>query len=253
MEKALLQARDIKKNFGHVQALRGVELSAYRGEILAIVGDNGAGKSTFIKILSGSIRPDQGSIVIDGQAHSYFTPREAIAAGISTVYQDLALANTRNVSANIFLGQELTSLGFLNKKDMEKKARALIDRLGIDIPDLSVPVGVLSGGQRQGTAVARLMRQGGKLFIFDEPTAAMGLKESKAVLKLIKKLAQEGYGVILISHDLPQVFQISDRIAVFRQGKVAALMETSDCTMDQVIGLITGTEPPQELKGSRRQ
>ncbi len=148
MEKALLQTRDIKKSFGHVRALRGVELSAYRGEILAIVGDNGAGKSTFIKILAGSIRPDQGSIVVDGQAHSYFTPREAIAAGISTVYQDLALANTRNVSANIFLGQELTSMGFLRKKAMEKDARALVDRLGIDIPDLSAPVGVLSGPDR---------------------------------------------------------------------------------------------------------
>ena len=142
-------------------------------------------------------------------------------------------------------------MGFLRKKAMEKDARALVDRLGIDIPDLSAPVGVLSGGQRQGTAVARLMHQGGKLFIFDEPTAAMGLKETGAVLKLIKKLASEGYGVILISHDLPQVFQISDRIAVFRQGKAVALMKTADCTMDQVIGLITGTEPPQE--GGKRQ
>ena len=229
-----LKIRDVYKQFGHVQALRGVSVQAYEGEILAIVGDNGAGKSTLIKILSGVIEPDEGEIEIDGKIYRSLTPRKAINAGVSTVYQDLALGNTMDVASNLFLGSEITHGGFLKKKKMNEEARKLLDDLDIQIPDVTVPVGNLSGGQRQGVALA------GRLLIFDEPTAAMGLNESSAVLKLIKKLAAEGYAVIIISHNLPQVFHISDRICVMRQGKVMRELLTEDTTMDEVVSLITG-------------
>lgn len=222
-----LQAKGIKKSFHHVQALNGVDLDINKGEILAIVGDNGAGKSTFIKLISGALKPDEGRFLIGQKEYSCFTPAEAIGAGISTVYQDLTLADTRDVSANIFLGQEITRFGILDKKRMKQIAQRLIDQLGIQIPDVSVPVGLLSGGQRQAVAVARLMHQGGQLFIFDEPTAAMGLKESQAVLAFLKQMADQGFGIVLISHSLPQVFQISDRIAVFRQGQIQGVRKLS--------------------------
>ena len=235
-----LKVRNIQKQFGHVMALRGVTVQAYQGEVLAIVGDNGAGKSTLIKILSGVLEPDEGEIEIDGKAYRTLTPRKAIGAGVSTVYQDLALGNSMDVAANLFLGREVTRGGFLNKKKMIEEAEKLLESLEIQIPDVAVPVGNLSGGQRQGVAVARLVHNGGKLLIFDEPTAAMGLNESNAVLRLIRKLAADGYAVIIISHNLPQVFHISDRICVMRQGQVMKELLTKETTMDEVVSLITG-------------
>lgn len=235
-----LEVHDIVKRFGPVTALNGVSLQASLGEILAIVGDNGAGKSTLIKILSGVLVPDAGTITIDGKSYTSLTPKTALKAGISTVYQDLALADTRDVAANIFLGRELTKWGFLDSKQMYAQAKRLIEDLGINIPDVRLPVAVLSGGQRQGTAVARAIHQGGKLFIFDEPTAAMGLKESKTVLELIKKLAGQGLGVIIISHNLQQVFEISHRICVMRHGKIVAVVRTADTSMEEVVAMITG-------------
>lgn len=235
-----LEVHDVVKVFGHVRALDGVSLNAAQGEILAIVGDNGAGKSTLIKILSGVLAPDEGRIVIDGKSYTALTPKTALKAGISTVYQDLALANSRDVAANIFLGRELTRGIFLDQKRMYAQAEQLIRDLGIDIPDVRMPVEVLSGGQRQGTAIARAVHQGGKFFIFDEPTAAMGLKETAAVMKLIKRLAHQGYGVIIISHNLPQVFEISDRICVMRHGKVVGIVNTADTDMGETVAMITG-------------
>lgn len=242
MSEAYLKATELHKDFGHVQALRGVSVSAYEGEILAIVGDNGAGKSTLIKILSGVLRPDQGSIRIGEKEYSGLNAKEAIAAGVSTVYQDLALGNTMDVTSNLFLGNEKKCLGFLKKKEMRKEAEALLKDLDIRIPDVSVPVGNLSGGQRQGVAVARLVNRGGKIFIFDEPTAAMGLNETNAVLRLLRKLASEGYVVIVISHNMPQVFDISDRICIMRQGRVIGQMKTAETTMDEVVSMITGAK-----------
>lgn len=239
-KRPFLETKDIYKSFGHVQALRGVSMNAYEGEVLAIVGDNGAGKSTLIKILSGVLHPDSGLVRIDDKEYQDLTPRRAIEAGVSTVYQDLALGNTMDVASNLFLGSELTKYGFLKKKKMNEEARKLLNSLDIQIPDVTVPVGNLSGGQRQGVAVARLVHNGGKLLIFDEPTAAMGLNESNAVLKLIKKLAGEGFTVIIISHNLPHVFYISDRICVMRQGKVIKELKTQDTTMDEVVSMITG-------------
>lgn len=239
-KKAFLVVKDIHKSFNHVQALRGVSLKAYEGEVLAIVGDNGAGKSTLIKILSGVVTPDSGEIIIDDQHYKKLTPRKASEVGVSTVYQDLALGNTMDVVSNLFLGREYVTAGFLKKKQMKEEAEQLIRDLDIQIPDVTEPVGNLSGGQRQGVAVARLVHRGGKILIFDEPTAAMGLNESNAVLKLIKKLATENYTVIIISHNLQQVFHISDRICIMRQGKVIKELQTADTTSDEVVSLITG-------------
>ena len=240
MEIPILKTDNIKKNFNHVQALRGISVSAYSGEVLAIVGDNGAGKSTLIKILSGVLAPDEGVIEINGEEYKSLTPRKAFEAGVSTVYQDLALGNTMDVTSNLFLGNELTKFGFLKKKKMQKKAEELLENLDISIPDVTIPVGNLSGGQRQGVAVARLVHKGGKILIFDEPTAAMGLNESNAVVRLIRKLAADGLAVIVISHNLPQVFDISDRICVMRQGEVIGECQTRDVSMDEVVSMITG-------------
>ena len=188
---AYLEVKNINKNFGHVQALVGASLVSYEGEVLAIVGDNGAGKTTLIKIISGVLSPDSGTVSIGGREFSSLSVSQSIEAGVSTVYQDLALGNTMDVTANLFLGREITKLGFLDKKEMRRKSEELLKSLDINIPDVTVPVGNLSGGQRQGVAVARLINQGGKVFIFDEPTAAMGISETSAVLRLIRKLADD--------------------------------------------------------------
>ena len=240
MDKAFLEVKDIHKNFGHVQALEGASVSCYEGEVLAIVGDNGAGKTTLIKIISGVMPPDSGTIRIGEAEFQSLTVSKAIEAGVSTVYQDLALGNTMDVAANLFLGRELSKFGFLQKKEMRRQAEELLKSLDIQIPDVTAAVGNLSGGQRQGVAVARLINQGGKVFIFDEPTAAMGISETNAVLRLIRKLADDGFTVIVISHNLPQVFSISDRICVMRHGRVITEVKTAETSMDEIVSLITG-------------
>ena len=235
----LIEARGITKRFGSIDALRGVDFSLSAGQVAAIVGDNGSGKSTFIKILSGSLRPDGGTLTVCGRTCAYLTARQSQAAGISTVYQDLSLDDYRDVAANIFLGHERTVGGiFLRRKEMRRVAQALIEELNIGIPDITLPVGSFSGGQRQAVAVARAVLHGKKLVIFDEPTAAMGVKESAAVLRLIRQLAERGMGVILICHNLHQVFDIADRIWIMRHGRIFRAVDRKDTSLDAVLSLI---------------
>lgn len=241
LTQPFLEVRGVKKKYGNVEALRGIDLKAYTGEILAIVGDNGAGKSTIIKTLSGAIAPDSGEIIVAGQKYNKLKPKTALAAGISTVYQDLALVNTLDIADNIFLGREYkTKIFCLDRKRMRQEAKELLGQLKIQIPFLHAEVGDLSGGQRQSVAIARAVHQGGRLLIFDEPTAAMGVKETITILKLIKSLAQQGLGIIVISHNIEQVFQISDRICVMRQGEVVGLVKTDEVHPNDVIAMITG-------------
>lgn len=231
----------LSKSYGNIEALRDVSLEIYPGEILAIVGDNGAGKSTLIKILAGALKPDQGKIIVGEKSYRSLSPAQAIRLGIATVYQDLALVDCRDVVSNIFLGREPIRTGFLiDRCRMEKEARQVLAGLQISVPELNVPAGILSGGQRQGVAVARAIVQGGRLIIFDEPTAAMGLQESAKVIKLLQKLREEGMAVVVISHNLHQVFEISDRICVMRHGQVAAVCKTQDSQPNQIVELIMG-------------
>ena len=240
--ESYIKLTDISKNFNHVKALDDATLEAYKGEVLAIVGDNGAGKSTMIKILSGVLRPDKGEIQIGDSKFDHLTVETAIEAGVSTVYQDLALGNTMDVASNIFLGKEITKHGILQKKEMHRKAKELLEHLEINIPDTSSIVGNLSGGQRQGVAVARLVNHGGHILIFDEPTAAMGIVEANNTLSLIKGLASKDMTVIIICHNLIQVFQIADRIAVMRHGKVLVEKRAEESSMNEVVTLLTSAD-----------
>ena len=238
-----LRARDLRKTFGHVEALSGVTLDARLGEVLAIVGDNGAGKSTLIKAISGVIKPDGGEMILNGKAYEHLTPRLAAQLGVSTVYQDLSLVDTMSTWENIFLGHEYRRMGFLDEERMRKTAINLLERLEIHIPDPDAAVGMLSGGQRQCVAVVKAIHHGGKLIIFDEPTAAMGVRETQAVQRLLVKMAKEGYGVMVISHNIKQVFETSDRICIMRHGKVLTVADTHMVDYEKVVSMIiNGTE-----------
>ena len=244
---------NISKSFNHVKALVDASLSAYEGEVLAIIGDNGAGKSTLIKILSGVLKPDSGKIVVGEKTFDSLDVNKALEVGISTVYQDLSLGNSMDVASNIFLGHEITKCGFLDKKAMRAESERLLEELEIDIQDSRAIVGDLSGGQRQGVAVARLVHHGGHVLIFDEPTAAMGVVESEHTLNFIKSLAQKGMAVMLICHNLQQVFDTADRIAVMRHGRVISEDEKSNMTMKDVLALLTSADhlvkTDEEVKG----
>ncbi len=244
----LLEARGIQKRFGRVVALRGVNFRVYPGQISALLGDNGAGKSTTIKILSGALAPDDGQILIDGRAAHFTSPAEARAAGIETVYQDLALASTLDIAGNMFLGREkyrpppLSWFGFLDRPTMRREARSALARLSVTIKSVAQPVSTLSGGQRQAVAVARAVFWGKRIVIMDEPTAALGVRESAMVLKLIEQIREQGIAVIMISHNLPEVFQVADRVTVLRLGQTIAEMPRSETTMNEVVGMMTGAE-----------
>jgi ABC-type sugar transport system ATPase subunit len=234
----LVEMLDITKSFGSVQALRGVSIRVYPGKILALVGDNGSGKTTLINILSGNIRPDSGTIVVEGKTYANLTPKLAMQAGISTVYQDLSLDDYRDAASNIFLGEELSSFGILRRAAMQKKAAELIDSLDIGIQDLTLPVSSYSGGQRQAVAVARAVHRGRKLVIFDEPTAAMGVRESAAVLQQVRRMADRGFGIIIISHNLHQVFSVADRICIMRHGRILHRVDAAGTKIEAIQQLI---------------
>jgi simple sugar transport system ATP-binding protein len=245
-KRSVLQARGIEKAFGHVQALRGVDIDLNEGEVLAIVGDNGAGKSTLVACLSGTLRPDFGEILIHGEPVDLRDALDARRFGIETLYQDLALANDLEPAMNIFLGREicrsgfLGTLGFLDRKRMRREANESLMQLGIALPGLRKPVSYLSGGQRQGVAIARAQRWVRHVLIMDEPTAALGVRQSATVLELIRRVSSSGVSVIVISHNLPDVFAVSDRITVLRLGENAGTFKTGETTPDVVVKAITG-------------
>jgi ABC-type sugar transport system ATPase subunit len=240
--------RGITKRFGGVTALQDVDLDAYAGEVLAIVGDNGAGKSTLIKILTGVYQPTDGEIFLDGAPVSFSDHADAIGRGIDAVYQTLALADHLDPPANMFLGNELTrkvfGMTFLDNKRMrEETERVLMDRLGVTLKSLDAPTESLSGGQRQAVAIARAVyHEGLRVLVMDEPTAALGPQETARTLKLIQTVKQQGLAVILISHSLDDVFEVSDRIHVQRRGRCAGVVMTADSSTQDVLGLIVGAE-----------
>jgi len=243
----ILSARGLVKRYGSVTAIDGADFELYPGEILAVIGDNGAGKSSLIKALAGAVIPDEGEIRLDGKPVHFKSPLEARQAGIETVYQDLAVAPALDIATNLFLGREKRRPGplgsvlrMVDKGGMRREAERQMQNLQIGIRSMSQPVETLSGGQRQGVAVARAAAWARKLVIMDEPTAALGVRESGQVLALIRRVRDSGLPVILISHNMPHVFEIADRIHVHRLGKRVAVVSPKTHTMHEVVGIMTG-------------
>ena len=240
----LMRVVGLRKSYGGLRAVDDVTFDVHHGEILALVGDNGAGKSTLVKALAGAQPPDVGSIKIDGQPLSLRTPRDAEAAGIGCLHQGLGLVDALDVPENVFLGRELQTkiLGFVPQLDhsrMRARTIELLDRFGIHLPKLNEPVMRLSGGQRQTVAISRLLLQDVRLVIMDEPMAALGVEEGRRVLDLVRSMRGEGISVIVISHNLEHVFQLADRIAVMKNGRLVGVVETASTTRDAVVGMIT--------------
>ena len=242
----LYEARNISKHYGAVIALDDVTMAINAGEIVGLVGDNGAGKSTLVKCLSGVHAPDHGAMLLDGVERHWRSPRQAIEAGIETLYQDSGLASHLSVSANVFLGREklrpgvLGRLGFLAKKAMDEEAHADLERVGIAVPSSNRSIGQLSGGQRQAVAIGRAVAWASKVIILDEPTNHLGARQSGEVLEVIKAAKQNGLGVVFISHTLPHVLQVTDRIVVLRLGRVVRDSPTSEFDAESLLGTITG-------------
>lgn len=238
-QQPIIHMDNICKTFSYVRALHKADFYAYSGEVTALVGDNGSGKSTLIKLLCGVLRPDSGRIIIDGREYSSLSPYQAIREGITTVYQDLALDNQRGCTGNIFLGRELTKYGFwLDKQAMARETRNLLNRLNVKIEDITVPVGYLSGGQRQGIAIARAMLKKSRIIIFDEPTAAMGLRETARIMEMIRSLKDQGVTVIMISHNLFQVFDVADRICIMKSGQCIGSVLAKDSSAQKINDMI---------------
>jgi simple sugar transport system ATP-binding protein len=245
-EPPILEAREIVKTYGHVEALRGANFSAHAGEVVALIGDNGAGKSTLIKLLSGVAQPDGGEILFDGRPVHIGSPSEAQQLGIETVYQDLSLAPDLDGAANLYLGREqlrpglLGRLGVLDKRAMRDGAVSAFKDLGVDIKDAVAAVAYLSGGQRQGVAVARAAAWASKVIIMDEPTAALGVVQSGRVLDVIRQVRDRGLTVVLISHNMPEVLAVADRVEVLRLGRRVASFTRDDATLESLVGAMTG-------------
>ena len=248
MTTPVLEARGLVKLFGRVVGLSGVDLKLYAGEVLAVIGDNGAGKSTLIKCLSGAMVPTEGSLFVDGQPVSFRSTREARMAGIETVYQTLAVAPALDISSNLFLGREIRRKGplgsvlrMLDTAEMKRHSSGEIKKLGIStLQDITQAVETLSGGQRQAVAVARAGAFGGKVVILDEPTAALGVRETGQVLKLVKDMRNQGLGIILISHNMPNVFEVADRIHIQRLGSALGVIDPKTNSMDDAVSYMTG-------------
>ena len=237
----MLEVAEAWKLFGHVTALKDVSLKAYAGEILAIVGDNGAGKSTLVKSMSGVYRLDRGDIAVDGQPVVKADPRMMGRLGLSTVFQDLALVETLDVATNMYLGQPLLRWGIVQRKtDMWNGAADTLRDLGVRLPSVRIPVGELSGGQRQSVAIARAVLANNPILLLDEPTAALGVRETAQVGHILQQLRSRGKAIIMVSHDLEFVFHNADRIQVMRLGAVQGVRTVKDTTREEIISLITG-------------
>jgi simple sugar transport system ATP-binding protein len=242
----LLEASGIVKRFGKVEALRGADFSVRRNEVVALIGDNGAGKSTLVKALSGVHPPDAGEVRFEGRAVRLESPLHARGLGIETVYQDLALAPDLEPAANLFLGREvlrgglLGRLGFLDQDAMRTRTAETFLSLGVSVRSDTEPVGTLSGGQRQGVAVSRAVTWASKVVFMDEPTAALGVVQTSAVLDLIKRVRDSGRSVVLISHNMPEVLEVADRIEVLRLGRRVAQFERRQASMENLVGAMTG-------------
>ena len=248
----VLKAENLTKRFGRVVALDRANLELYPGEVLAIIGDNGAGKSSLIKAISGAMLPDSGSTWLEGQEVNFSSPMQARDAGIETVYQNLALSPALSITDNMFLGREIRKPGLMgsvfrkiDRKAMEKQARDKLSELGLlTIQNISQSVETLSGGQRQGVAVARAAAFGSKVIIMDEPTAALGVKESRRVLELIQDVRARGIPIILISHNMPHVFEVADRIHIHRLGRRLCVIRPQDYSMSDAVAFMTGAKEP---------
>ncbi|TIQ30798.1 MAG: sugar ABC transporter ATP-binding protein [Mesorhizobium sp.] len=253
-QQPVLTARGLTKRYGRVTALNNCDFDLYPGEILAVIGDNGAGKSTLIKAISGAVHPDEGVIELDGKQVQFKSPIEAREAGIETVYQNLALSPALSIADNMFLGREIRKPGplgswfrMLDRPAMEKRARDKLTELGLmTIQNISQAVETLSGGQRQGVAVARAAAFGSKVVIMDEPTAALGVKESRRVLELILDVKKRGLPIVLISHNMPHVFEVADRIHIHRLGRRLCVVDPKQISMSDAVALMTGAKKPPE-------
>jgi ABC-type sugar transport system ATPase subunit len=239
----LLGLRSVSKSFGSIQALVDVDLTLGTGEIVAIVGDNGAGKSTMVKILAGVLQPDSGTVVIRDEETLLRSPEDAYAAGVATVFQDLALVEALDVSRNVFLGREPSRWGLVDRRRMDREARDVFTTFGIRVPSIARTVALLSGGQRQGIAIARAILRGGAAVIMDEPTAALGVRETNHVLDIIRELRDQGRGLIVVSHNLDLVFDVADRIVVMRLGRCAGVRDAATSDHAEIVHLIMGGSP----------
>jgi ABC-type sugar transport system, ATPase component len=250
----ILQGRGLVKRYGRVTALDHCDFDLYPGEILAVIGDNGAGKSSLIKAMSGAIIPDEGDVMLEGRKVKFTSPNDARREGIETVYQTLAMSPALSIADNMFMGRELRKPGIMGKvfrqldrPRMERLAREKLTELGLmTIQNINQAVETLSGGQRQGVAVARAAAFGSKVIILDEPTAALGVKESRKVLELILDVRARGIPIILISHNMPHVFEVADRIHIHRLGKRLCVIKPGDYTMSDAVAFMTGAREPDE-------
>ena len=245
MSETLLEVRNLSKHFGAIRALDNFDMTIHRGEVVALAGDNGAGKTTMIKTISGVFKPTAGEIRLAGEPVNFSTPQEARDKGIETIYQDLALADNLSIGANIFLGREpmTKKFGFLpvlDRKVMRDAARETMALLDFHVSRLDAPVSNFSGGQRQAVAIGRAVHWNAKILIMDEPTAALGVPEQRKVLSLIRSLKAQGRGIIFISHNLQDIFAVSDRIIVMRRGVMAGERKISETTHDEVVKLMIG-------------
>jgi len=247
----LLELTGISKRFGAVQALTDVRFDVYPGEVVALVGDNGAGKSTLIKVIAGIHPADSGQIRFEGRDVTIHGPQDSAALGIATVYQDLALCDNLDVVANLYLGREMGGggpLGRMDETSMERRSIEVLRRLSVKIPSVRTPIESLSGGQRQSVAVARSVLWENKVVLLDEPTAALGVAQTHEVLELVKRLREEGHGVVLISHNLGDVFEVADRIIVLRLGRYVGTYDAATVGREQLVALMTGAVPGESME-----